>query len=126
MFGSQKVVYPEWWGAVINASGTDCGASLNLAIAALPNGGVIEFQSGTYHIGTQVNLSSNLTFKGYGGMSAAATILQRSADVTMFAGTGYSMLNGDFDISNPAKSQIYRNHFTGLKFVGTPMGTTYT
>lgn len=119
VFGSQKVVYPEWWGAVINASGTDCGSALNLAIAALPHGGVIEFQSGTYHIGTQVNLASNLTFRGYGGMSAAGTVLQRSADVTMFAGTGTSMF------VDPGH-QIYCNHFTGLKFVGTPSGTTYT
>jgi hypothetical protein len=121
VFGSQKVVYPEWWGAVINAPVTDCGSALNLAIAALPKGGVIEFQSGTYHIGTQVNLASDITFKGYGGMAAAGTTLQRSADVVMFAGVGVSMLNPLFNMN-----QIYRNRFTGIKFNGTPLGTYYT
>jgi hypothetical protein len=129
VFGSQKVVYPEWWGAVINSPTTDSGPAINQAIASLTygatktlwRGGVIEFQSGAYYIGTQVNLASDITFKGFGGMSAAGTTLVRSADVVMFAGTGVSYINPASDMN-----QIYRCRFTGLKFDGTPSPTEYS
>jgi hypothetical protein len=119
VFGSQKVVAPEWWGAVINASGTDCGPPIQQAITALTygasktviKGGVIEFQRGTYFIGTQVNLANDVEFRGFGGMAGAGTIFQRSANVIMFQGTGVSTLDPAFD-----ENMIWRVTFNGIRF----------
>jgi hypothetical protein len=120
-FTSQKIVYPEWWGAEINNNVVDAAAAINLAIAAIPNGGVIELQVGTYYFGSTVNLISDLEFRGYGGIRAAGTELKRVDDIIMFSAVGVAYYSPEFNMN-----QIYRNTFRGISVNGWAESGKYT
>jgi len=119
IFSNQKVVYVEWWGGVADNTAVNSGTAFNLAIASIPNGGIIELQIGTYYINTTINLVSDIEFRGYGGTSAAGSALSRTVDGIMIQGLGVSVLDPAFDTD-----MIYRCIFRGIKFDGYVSGHT--
>lgn len=120
--GKQTPGYAEWWGAVVNDTGTDCQAAIDAAHAALP---WLKLQAGKYYLAsTNVTFGTNNRRVSGFGMGAGIFGTQGGTEIVSQSSTAHvvrvGLLTDPGSIGSFAQGLILEDFSTNRTVAVTP------